>query len=213
VHQGPKNAACEEHKASSDRAQKRSRINPTQHTIVQSDKDEKAERARACAERAMSKVSEPLPINVPRRIKEEPGTDTASSDGTTELASSFASSSTRHASGAPLYPRPSNSTSELQSSGSPRTSLSGSSYPARAASMGHAADVKRGLALNRQRQAQARQQRAASGRVMKRTHSVCFFLSYVWGSPSVEGVQLPASAAIVHACYDLMKHARASPTQ
>lgn len=107
-------------------------------------------------------TSEPLAI--PRRIKEEGG-DTGSSEDTVELASSFASASLRD--GGPIY-RPS-STSELQ--GTPPVGTPTGSYPARAASMGHAADVKRGLAMNRQRQAQARQQRAAGERAMKRTHS------------------------------------------
>jgi hypothetical protein len=107
-------------------------------------------------------------LAIPRRIREEGG-ETESSESTTDLASSLASSSLRDDR---LLSRPSSSTSELQGSGSPHTPVG--SYVARAASMSHAQNVKRGLSMSRQRQAQARQQRTAGERAMKRTHSVGF---------------------------------------
>ena len=113
-------------------------------------------------------------LAIPRRIREEGG-ETESSESTTDLASSLASSSLRDDR---LLSRPSSSASDLQASGSPHTPVG--SYVARAASMSHAQDVKRGLSISRQRQAQARQQRTAGERAMKRTHSVgcnsCFLL-------------------------------------
>lgn len=105
-------------------------------------------------------------LAIPRRIREEGG-DTESSESTTDLASSLASSSLRD--DRYLY-RPLSSIGELHGSGSPHTPAG--SYVARAASMSHAQDVKRGLSISRQRQTQARQQRAAGERAMKRTHSV-----------------------------------------
>lgn len=104
------------------------------------------------------------PVGIPRKIKEEPekgGTSSASSDNTTELASSFASSVVQNAGG---FSRGHGSHSELRNSAV--------DYPARTASMSHAVDVKRGLAANRARQIQQRLSRHSGERQMKRTHSV-----------------------------------------
>lgn len=102
------------------------------------------------------------PVGIPSKIKEESGTggsSSASSANTSELASSFASSIAQTGG----FARGHASHSELRGSGE---------FPARTASMGHAADVKRGLAANRARQMQQRLSRHSGVAHMKRTHSV-----------------------------------------
>ena len=109
-----------------------------------------------------------VPVGIPSKIKEEcdNGTSSASS-GTTELASSFASSAVQGAG------------SVLRHSANHELHAAHGVFPARTASMSHAVDVKRGLAANRQRQMQQRLARASGERQMKRTHSVSLPLTVV----------------------------------
>jgi hypothetical protein len=103
-----------------------------------------------------------VPRGIPKKIFEEPGLaeSSAGSEGT-EYCSSFASAGAQAAGTLP----------DRQSLDTDATVVR-ESFTARACSLSHAVDVKRGLAANRQRQAQQRLQQLSGERQMPRTHSV-----------------------------------------